>query len=440
MKKLIVILISAAALLAGTSLHAQGKYGADSAECIKYLSYYKEYYKQKQYDDATPNWRQAYKICPATASQNLLIEGSTLVKRLIAKNAKNPEYKQALVDTLMTIYDTRAKYYPKNKVAALNNKGTDMHNYITDDPQRLYEGYTEIVENNKEKTKPAIFIFAMQSAIDLYQKGGLEAEGVIGAYQNYASYMDAVQTTTDAEAEQLASVKDDLGKLFAGSKVASCENLIELYTPRLAADPDNTALAASITKTMGMAGDCFNNELFLKAATVVYRNSPSSSAAYSLYKLNAAQGNNEEAIKFMEEAIASDETDNDSDAELSYELAAFCFKNGNNAKAYELAQQAIRLGDAFDGKSYFLIGTIWFNTRCGGDEITSKAPFWVASDYFAKAKAADEELAEEANRYIGRCSAYYPETADAFMYNLTKGQAFTASCAGMTAQTTVKTK
>ena len=88
MKKFLFALLAVSVLM-GTDALAQGKYGADSAECIKYLSFYKEYYKQKSYDDATPSWRMAYKLCPATASQNLYIEGATLVKRLISNNASN---------------------------------------------------------------------------------------------------------------------------------------------------------------------------------------------------------------------------------------------------------------------------------------------------------------------------------------------------------------
>ena len=46
MKKLFLAVL-AISMMMGTNASAQGKYGADSAECIKYLSYYKEYYKQK---------------------------------------------------------------------------------------------------------------------------------------------------------------------------------------------------------------------------------------------------------------------------------------------------------------------------------------------------------------------------------------------------------
>ena len=57
MKKVAIFLFSAVLMIMGGDvLSAQGKYGADSAECIKYLSYYQEYFKQKNYDEAIPHW------------------------------------------------------------------------------------------------------------------------------------------------------------------------------------------------------------------------------------------------------------------------------------------------------------------------------------------------------------------------------------------------
>ena len=97
--KRIVLLISVAAmsLFSSSTLSAQGKYGPDSTECIKYLSYYTEYYKQKNYDSALPNWRKAYSLCPPTARYSLLSDGTTLIRNLINKNQNNPVYKQQLV-------------------------------------------------------------------------------------------------------------------------------------------------------------------------------------------------------------------------------------------------------------------------------------------------------------------------------------------------------
>ena len=159
MKKLTVIALTAFMLMGSFVAKAQGKFGADSAECIKYLSYYSEYYKQKNYDEALPNWRQAYKLCPPQASQNLFINGATLMKRVISANAKNPEAQKAAVDTLLAMYDTRAKFYPKNKETALNNKGVDLNNYVKNDPQRIYDETKNIIAELGAGTKPSIFIF-----------------------------------------------------------------------------------------------------------------------------------------------------------------------------------------------------------------------------------------------------------------------------------------
>ena len=127
MKKIVLLIsVAAMALFCSATVSAQGKYGPDSTECIKYLSYYTEYYKQKNYDAALPNWRKAYKYCPPTARYSLLSDGTTLVRNLIQKNQNNPVYKQQLVDSLMTIYDQRVEFWPKYAVSSLNNKALDM--------------------------------------------------------------------------------------------------------------------------------------------------------------------------------------------------------------------------------------------------------------------------------------------------------------------------
>lgn len=438
MKKL-VLAVLAIAMVMGTNASAQGKYGADSAECIKYLSYYKEYYKQKSYDDATPSWRKAYKLCPATASQNLYIEGATLVKRLISKNASNAEYKNALVDTLIDLYKTRAANYPNYAVTALNNMGTDVNNYVKDNPQKVFDIYEEIIAANGNATKATVLLFDLDAAISLFQEGKIDAEKVIELYQRNNDYLDNADVKTEADKEQVKNVKTDLGSLFASSKVADCQTLIDLYTPRLEADPENLQLASSIVKTMSIAGDCNDNDLFLKAVTTMDKLDPSASSAYYLYRLHSAKGNVDDAITYLEKAIASEETDATKDADYTYELAMFCFKNGQNAKAYDYANKAASMSEELAGKAYFLIANIWASTRCGGDEISSRAPYWVACDYMAKAKNADSSLTEEANRYIGQYSVYFPQTAEAFMYDIQNGQSYTVSCGGMRATTTVRT-
>ena len=439
MKKILFAILTLSMTLIGANGFAQGKYGADSANCIKYLSYYKEYFKQKNYDESLPNWREAYKICPPTANQTMLVDGTTLVRRLIAKNAKNEEYKQALIDTLMNLHDLRVEYYPKYAVTALNNKGVDISNFVKD-PKALYDGYNEIIEKNGNLTKSSILLFNLNAAIDLFQNGQISAEDVINTYQRNLDILSKIETKTETEAAQNEKVKSDLEGLFISSKVASCENLIALFTPRYEENPNDVALISNIVSMLNNTEGCTDNDLFLNAVTSMHKIEPSYKSAYFLYKLNSSRDKIDEAISYLEQAINYTESDAMTDGEYLCELAKFCYKNNMKGKAIEAANNAAELNPSVKGECYFLIGNIWGATTCGGDEISKRAPYWVACDYLQKAKAADESLTEEANRLIGQYSRYFPQTAEAFMYDLTAGQSYTVSCGGMKATTTVRTQ
>jgi len=441
MKRIVLFIsIAAMALFASSKVSAQGKFGPDSAECIKYLSYYTEYYKQKNYDAALPNWRKAYNLCPPTARYSMLSDGTTLLRRVIEANKNDAVYRMKLVDSLMTIYDQRVEFWPKYAVSSLNNKALDMYNYMKNDPERLYNGLTDVVNQTKEKTRANIFLFQLNTAVDLYREGSLDPEKVIAVYEDAMKYLGMMTPKNDVEARSIDKTKEDVESLFITSQVASCDNLIALFTPRYEADPQNLDLAKNIVRMMGMTEGCTDNDLFLNAVTTMHTIEPSHTSAYYLYKLYAGRADVENAVKFMEEAIAAEESDAVTDGGYYYEMSAFCFKSGKNAQAYAAAQKAVELDPSLAGKAYMLMGTIWGSSSCGGNDIEQRAKYWVAVDYMSKAKAADEALAEDANNYIRQYAAYYPQTAEAFMYDFTDGQSYTVSCAGMRAVTTVRTQ
>ncbi len=442
--KRIVLLISVAAmaLFASSTVSAQGKFGPDSAECIKYLSYYTEYYKQKNYDAALPNWRKAYNVCPPTARYSMLSDGTTLLRRVIQANQKDAVYRMKLVDSLMTIYDQRVQYWPKYAISSLNNKALDMYNYLKNDSEKLYAGLNEIVAQTKEDTRANIFLFQLNTAIDLYKEGSasVDPEKIINIYEDAVKYLGMMTPKNDVEARSIAKTIEDVESLFMTSQVANCDNLIALFGPRYEADSQNLDLAKNVVRMMGMTEGCTDNDVFLKAINYVHSQEPSYTSAYYLYKLYSGRNDIDNAIKFLEEAIAAEESDALTDASYSYELAAFSFKNGKNGKAIEAAQKALELDPSLSGKAYMLIGTIWGSIVCPGNEIEQRAKYWVAVDYMNKAKNADETLAEDANNLIRQYAAYYPQTAEAFMYDVTDGQSYTVSCGGMRATTTVRTQ
>ena len=58
--KLTLSLLAVIMVLTSVSSFAQGRYGADSANCVTALNFYKDYYNNKQYDAAATIWRKAF--------------------------------------------------------------------------------------------------------------------------------------------------------------------------------------------------------------------------------------------------------------------------------------------------------------------------------------------------------------------------------------------
>ncbi len=437
MKKAVILLFAALALFSSQKVSAQGKYGADSAECIKYLSYYQEYYKQKNYDSALPNWRQAYALCPATASQNMFIHGTTLMTRLY-NQTKDAAYRGAIVDTILTLQDQRMAAYPKKREDILNNKGQYMINYRGTDAAYIYKNLSEIVNELGAKSNGSLLVNLLQSSIALYRENQLSADDVIAMYDKVNEAIDGASAKNEAEEEDNLKVKATIESVFADSKVASCENLIAIFTPRFEADPNNLALVSNIVKLMNSAEDCASNDLYLNAVTSMYKLDPSYRSAYALYRLNSARGNVADAARYLEEAINSPESDEATDAQYYYEQAAFCYKNGMRGKAYEAARKAVEMDFGYAGKAYLIIGNLWASATCG-DTVDKWARYWAATDYYQKARSADPSVADEAASSISSVSRYFPEASEAFMYDLGAGQSYTVSCGGMSASTTVRT-
>ena len=86
MKKIAFVLLTLAMSVLGTGVYAQGtkgKYGSnpeDSVKCVRYLDFYQQHYKSKNFDEALPNWREAYRICPHSANQNMLLNAVEMMR------------------------------------------------------------------------------------------------------------------------------------------------------------------------------------------------------------------------------------------------------------------------------------------------------------------------------------------------------------------------
>ncbi len=441
MKKLHVYFTLAVALFIGMSVsaNAQGKYGKDSAQCVSFLNFYKDYMKQGNLNEAVAQWRGALKYCPPKASENFYLHGRRMYKQLVGQAGKNAELRQGYIDTIMMVNETRLANYPKRKVAATENIAYDMIQYYSNTaPEKVLQAIENVIALTGPSTKADLLVSYMDNAIEMFKKQNIEGEMVLKAYTQYSAYLDEQIKANPAD-EKIKEARAAFENAFITSGVATCDNLIAVFTPRFEAEPTNVDVVKPIVSLLGADSVCVNSELFLKAVTALHQMEPSHTSSYFLYKLHASKDNVAEAVKFMEEAIASEESDELRDGELMFELAAYNFKNGSTAKAVSCARQAAEKNPSLAGKANLLVANVWAGQKCTANEMDNRAKYWVAVDYLNKAKAADETLAEEANKLISTYRQYFPKTEDAFMYDLTDGKSYTISCGGMSATTTVRT-
>ena len=86
-----------------------GKWGADSIATRTNYSLFREFYKQKSYDDAIGPWRYVYKNAPALRKTTYL-NGTTMYEKY-AENSTDSLTKQAYIDSMFMVYDQRVEYF-----------------------------------------------------------------------------------------------------------------------------------------------------------------------------------------------------------------------------------------------------------------------------------------------------------------------------------------
>ena len=409
-----------------------------SPDCIKYMSFYQQLYKEKNYESALPNWRNAMKFCPANASQNMYVHGTAMMAKLYDRTG-DPTYRQAIVDTILMLQDIRIRNYPQKKTEILNNKGLYMVKYRGNDSKYLYDKLPDIITELGGTANVNLDISLFKATMNLFKAKSINDNDLMQIYDIVSESLDTQKPSTDEQKAGLANAQTIVTTLFADSGVADCQSIIKAFSPRFDKEPDSASLAATIIRLMNTTEDCAGTELYFRAVTTLHKQSPSHKSAYALYRMNAARNNTADACTYLEQAIESEDSDIADKAKYTYELGLFAYKNKLRNKAYEAARKVIELDCGYAGKAYLLIGNLWSSALCD-DELSQYARYWAATDNYQKAKELDPSIEKDANTALASAAKHYPEPSEIFMFDLQTGQSYTVSCSGMSARTTVRTK
>ncbi len=422
------------------TLMREEKYGADSANCMRQLSMFQQYTKQKNYDDAYPSWSLLINEFPK-CSQTIYQHGATIAKYKIQQAVKEKDVKkrELWIDTLMMVYDLRIKYFAatsKNYGEAylLGRKGVDLLKYRKNPIEEPYNILIKAIDLGGNNSEIAVIQTAMQSVSAMFDESKIDAAVVVDKYLQFSdilnakktAFSDAAEKATDAKAKEEAEknladtkqVQAAVDQMFSTSKAAECTSLNKAFEARFNANPSDVELAEKIVKIFDAKG-CTDLQLYENATAKLIENKPSELSCYNFAKMLEKKGKDDDAIKYYEQAIGFSATDT-MKAVYNYALARIYKGKNQVSTARTYARKAIEQKSNF-GLPYILIAVMYGQNPVGEDHFEKSKTYWVVIDKLQKAKQVDPSVATEAQKLINQYAGSCPKKEEAFMHSITPG-------------------
>ena len=437
--------------LTGAGLLAQdnSKYGdtpEQQAACKENLSLYETYYKQKNYDDAFPFWREACAVCPPKVSQNMYIKGVNLLKRQMkaAIKAKDNARAIALRDSVFMFYDLRIEHFPStskkpnNGCEVLARKALDWTSLNKKHALEARPMFEESIACLEGQSLAATF----DKYYTLLKTAFMEAEGadaktaaqedLLLEYLRLSDFIEAgrqneLAAGDSSGAEKYATTQKNLDEVFV--QVANCDEMVPVLEGKLAAAPDDLDTQNKALRLLNQKG-CTDNDIYLPVAQSVHAVQPNAESAYSIGYQLAKKGDYAAALPYFEEAV-----------ELCGDcpkLARNLMKAGQAAKNAGQVSKCIRYArraakaDPGNGEPYLLIGDAVASmvSSCSDSPLGGREVYWLATDYYQKAKRVDAKVASKASTKIAQVKKSYPTVDDLFTYGIDEGKEITVKCLG----------
>ena len=405
-------------------------------EFMNQLSLYSEFYKQGDYESALPHWKVLFEKYPKSTS-NIYIHGAKIFEYLI-EGSKTDADREKYLTQYMKGYDQRIKYFG-GEGYVLGRKGTTWLKYNLDTARitplegdalkevmlKGYEWLNKSVDMQKAETELPVFLLLMQTTRSLFKLSSLSKETVVNNYEKCNTYLNEI-IAKSTDKEKVASAKEIqpyIESLFSTSGAADCETLVGIFTPQFEAKNNDIEFIKSLLRRLRQA-KCEESELIEKATIRLYELEPSAEAAFNMARGYVKKDDMEMAKKYYEQAI-SQEKDPKLLATYYYERGLLLYiKQNAYQEARDMARKAISLDpDLCD--AYMLIGDIYVasSRNFDGTNLEKQAIFWVATDYYAKARRGDDCAADAANK-ASDYRKYFPNKEDAFMEGLQAGQSY----------------
>ncbi|NQU54462.1 MAG: hypothetical protein HQ522_18210 [Bacteroidetes bacterium] len=400
-------------------------------------SLYTEFYKQKNYKSAKPHWDNLFNKYPKS-TPNLYIQGAKIYESFLDSATSDVE-RDKILEKYMKMYDQRIKYFGQ-KGFVLGRKGTAWLEYKLHETREnsaegealknIYKkGYEWVSESIKEQggeTEPPVLVLYMQTTIALFKLGELPKETVVLNYEKSMEISNAI-ISKNADPVMTEQTKDIIQpfieNVFGKSGAADCDALVNIFTPQFEKNGNDIEFIKGMLRKLRRA-KCDESSLYKNATERLYELEPSAEAAFNMAHRYLKLEDFDKAKGYYKQAM-DQETDQELLSTYYYEYGYFIYaKESAFSEARDYARKALSINADFC-EANLLIGDIYVaaSQKFEGDDFEKSAIFWLATDYFNKARRGEDCSIDAASK-ISTYKKYFPKKEEGFMRDVKDGASY----------------
>ena len=429
-------------LLLGLTVSAQEQLPPIPEECEDDYAIYTVHVQQKNYAMALPFWQRAVSKCP-DIRKRLYIDGIKIYRDQITKE-KDAARKETLIDSLLWIYDQRVIHFGTAPAApgevserhyVSGRKGSDLMRYRPSATQEAIPLLDSAIAGLGQKTEASVLSAYLNANYQLFRGRHLDKMD-LGI--RLARVWEIIDLRRSKPFKGDEKIEEQLIKLTTAS--AGCEELKAIFKPRSLLEPVDEKVYLQIVQIYGLKG-CGDSPLYaLAIGKLVEGGNASFEMLTGLARLYENERRYAEVIDLLKQA-AEVAPDGSTKANTLYQIAINYYKKGDYSACRTHARQALAANPEM-GKAYILIGDAYAASRSlcaeGTNSVTAKAVYWLAEDYFKKAKQVDSSIADIADRKAAAAREQFPRKSEVFMNSMEVGATYRVGC-WIKEETTVKT-
>ena len=422
---------------------------------LEKLSIFSEYVKSKNYDAAFVPWMELRTTTPKL-NKAIYIFGERILKNKIL-TSEGDEKVKFLLD-LLKLWEERSINFPEITpkgayLAKASQLNYDNKQLLGQSNEELYAAFDLAYNTDLETfTNPkslytyfslmvGLYDSTLKSAQELFSKYDDISEKINIEVKNYTNKRNAF-LDQDGEVQELSKkdnsrLKSYNSYLKAYSQIsrsidtklgtrANCENLVPLYSKDFE-EFKNDGIWLQRAMNRMYAKGCNDDPLFVTIVEQKNALEPNADTAFYLGILKDKSGNSKEALSFYNQAVDL-ETSSYEKSKILYKIATSFKKKGRFSQARSYYTKALKANPSM-GKCHLSIAAMYARSanRCGTDNFSKRAVYWLAAQEAAKAGRIDPRMKKNANKSIANYKAKAPQKSEIFSSGRT-GQVIKVGC------------